>query len=61
LLLWMSTILGAVIATIRREPPFDKVLNHWDETVATQPCAAWSADSTRRLHFETTGDPVRPL
>jgi VIT1/CCC1 family predicted Fe2+/Mn2+ transporter len=33
-LLWMSTILGAVIATIRREPPFDKVLNHWDETVA---------------------------
>ena len=33
-LLWMSTILGAVIATIRREPPFDKALNHWDETVA---------------------------
>ena len=33
-LLWMSTILGAVIATIRREPPFDKTLNHWDETVA---------------------------
>jgi len=30
----MSTILGAVIATIRREPPFDKTLNHWDETVA---------------------------
>ncbi len=33
-LLWMSTILGAVIATVRREPPFDEVLNHWDETVA---------------------------
>ena len=33
-LLWMSTILSAVIAAMRREPPFDKVLNHWDETVA---------------------------
>jgi hypothetical protein len=33
-LLWMSTILGTVIGAMRREPPFDKVLNHWDETVA---------------------------
>jgi hypothetical protein len=33
-LLWMSTVLGAVIATMRRESPFDTVLNHWDETVA---------------------------
>jgi hypothetical protein len=33
-LLWMSTILSAVIGTMRREPPFDNVLNHWDETVA---------------------------
>ena len=33
-LLWMSMILGAVIRVMRREPPFDKVLNHWDETVA---------------------------
>ena len=33
-LLWMSTVLGAVMATIRREPPFDKVLNYWDETMA---------------------------
>lgn len=33
-LLWMSTILCTVIAVIRREPPFDSVLNHWDETVA---------------------------
>jgi hypothetical protein len=33
-LLWMSTILSAVIGTIRREPPFDAVLNHWDETAA---------------------------
>jgi hypothetical protein len=30
-LLWMSTILSAVIGAIRREPPFDAVLNHWDE------------------------------
>jgi hypothetical protein len=33
-LLWMSTILGVVIGVMRREPPFDNVLNHWDETVA---------------------------
>jgi hypothetical protein len=33
-LLWMSIILSAVIGTIRREPPFGSVLNHWDETVA---------------------------
>ena len=33
-LLWMSTIMSAVIGAIRREPPFDTVLNHWDETAA---------------------------
>jgi hypothetical protein len=33
-LLWMSFILSAVIAVMRREPPFDAVLNHWDEMVA---------------------------
>jgi hypothetical protein len=33
-LLGMSTILSAVISAMRREPPFDIVLNHWDETVA---------------------------
>jgi hypothetical protein len=33
-LLAMSTILSAVIGTMRREPPFDIVLNHWDETLA---------------------------
>ena len=33
-LLWMSTILSAVIGAMRREPPFDIVLNHWDEMVA---------------------------
>jgi hypothetical protein len=33
-LLGMSIILSAVIGTMKREPPFDTVLNHWDETVA---------------------------
>jgi hypothetical protein len=33
-LLGMSAILSAVIGTMRREPPFDIVLNHWDETLA---------------------------
>jgi hypothetical protein len=33
-LLGMTIILSAVIGTIRREPPFDVALNHWDETVA---------------------------
>ena len=33
-LLWMSIILSAVIGIMRREPPFDVTLNHWDETVA---------------------------
>lgn len=33
-LLWMSTIMSAVIGAIRRETPFDTALNHWDETAA---------------------------
>jgi hypothetical protein len=33
-LLWMSIILSSVIGTMRREPAFGTVLNHWDETVA---------------------------
>jgi hypothetical protein len=33
-LLWMSTILSAVLATLEREQPLDAVLNHWDETMA---------------------------
>ena len=33
-LLWMSTIMSAVIGAIRREPPFATILNHWDETAA---------------------------
>ena len=33
-LLWMSTILSAVLATLEREQPLATVLNHWDETMA---------------------------
>ncbi len=33
-LLGMCIILSAVIGAMKREPPFDTVLNHWDETVA---------------------------
>jgi len=33
-LLWMSAILSAVLATFDREEPFAVVLNHWDEAAA---------------------------
>jgi hypothetical protein len=33
-LLWMSTILSALLATLEREEPLDAALNHWDETMA---------------------------
>jgi hypothetical protein len=33
-LLWMSIVLCAVAGTLKREPPLDGVLNHWDEAVA---------------------------
>ncbi|MBR0836753.1 hypothetical protein JQ612_26480 [Bradyrhizobium manausense] len=33
-LLWMSIILCAGVALLRREAPFGPVLNHWDECVA---------------------------
>jgi hypothetical protein len=33
-LLWMSIMLSSAIGAMKREPPFDTVLNHWDETVA---------------------------
>jgi len=32
-LLWMSILISAVLGTVRREPPLDKALNHWDEMV----------------------------
>jgi hypothetical protein len=47
-LLWMAIILCAVIGAMRREPPFDIVLNHWDETVAY---AALFALVSRFNHF----------
>ena len=33
-MLWMSAILGAVIATFDREEPLASVLNQWDEAMA---------------------------
>ena len=33
-LLWMSTILSVVLATLEQEEPLDIALNHWDETMA---------------------------
>jgi hypothetical protein len=33
-LLWMSTILCTVVASVRRELPFYDDINHWDEMVA---------------------------
>ena len=39
LLLLMSTILSAVLATLKREQPLAPTLNHWDEAIA---CAALS-------------------
>jgi hypothetical protein len=60
-LLWMSTILSAVVGAMRREPPFDAVLNHWDETAAY--AALCCLVSVIRLpRFETTArDPMRLL
>ena len=34
LLLMMSTVLSAVLATVKREEPFASVINHWDEAIA---------------------------
>ena len=33
-LLWMSTMLSAVLAALAHEEPLDRALNHWDETMA---------------------------
>jgi hypothetical protein len=33
-MLWMSAILGGVIAAVDREEPLDPALNHWDEAIA---------------------------
>jgi hypothetical protein len=34
MLLWMSTILSAGLAALKRELPLADALNHWDEAVA---------------------------
>jgi hypothetical protein len=33
-LLWMSTILSVIVATMKQESPLDSVLTHWDEAAA---------------------------
>jgi hypothetical protein len=33
-LVWMSIILCAAVALLRREPLFGPTLNHWDEAIA---------------------------
>jgi hypothetical protein len=33
-LLWMCTVLSAVLATFDREEPLGAALNHWDEATA---------------------------
>jgi hypothetical protein len=33
-LLWMSSILSAVLAIIKRDVPLDSALNNWDEMTA---------------------------
>lgn len=45
-LLWMTVILCAAIATIRREHVFKDGLNHWDEMIAYMAlyCAAMEID-----------------
>lgn len=32
-LTWMASIVSAFAAVIRRERPFERILNHWDETI----------------------------
>jgi hypothetical protein len=33
-LLWMTIVLSAVVGAMKRERPFDTILNHWDEAGA---------------------------
>jgi len=33
-LLWMSTIIGAIFATIRREFELSNAIDHWDKAAA---------------------------
>ena len=43
-LLWMSTLLSAVIGGVRREPLLARQLNHWDDMAAYGAlCALFSA------------------
>jgi hypothetical protein len=50
-LLWMSSILSAIIGAMRREPQMDVVLNYWDEMVAYAAlcCLVMGFDQARPL------------
>jgi len=48
-LLWMSTLLCAVVGGVRREVPLAPDLNHWDEMAAY--CALGALVSALNLHL----------
>lgn len=50
-LLWMAAILSAVVGAARREPPFDMVLNHWDEMMAYTALCCLMIGVTRAAPF----------
>ena len=61
-LLWMSTILSAIVGAMRREPPFDAVLNHWDEMMAYAALCCLVSGFIQSSRFERpTRDPMRLL
>jgi hypothetical protein len=48
-LLWMSALICAVVALVRREPPFRGQLNHWDEMAAYAALCALATGVVHRL------------
>lgn len=49
-LLWMATMLCAVVAALRKETPLDNSLNHWDEAaIFGALCCLASAINTSML------------
>jgi hypothetical protein len=50
-LLWMCIVFSAVIGTIKREPPFGAVLNHWDEMLAYAACCCLVAGTDQAVPF----------
>ncbi|MCC8938071.1 MULTISPECIES: hypothetical protein [Bradyrhizobium] len=48
-LLWMSALICAVVAVVRREPPFTAQLNHWDEMAGYAALCALTTGIVQRL------------